>query len=55
LSAGTAGKNKIRGRPSRGFCNKKRGEENEKETFESFVYIIKEKCEEKKGINIKML
>jgi len=30
---------------SRGFCNKKRGEENEKEEIESFDNIVSGKCE----------
>ena len=46
---------KNRGSPHRGFCNKKRGEENEKEIIESFDYILPRNCEEKKRINIKFL
>ena len=37
------------------FVTRKRGEENEKDNLESFVFIIKGKYEEKKGINIKMV
>ncbi len=39
---------------SRGFCNKKRGEENEKENHQSFDYILTFNCEEKKREIIKI-
>jgi len=53
LSAGTARKTKSAASAAADFVTRKRGEENEKDNLESFVYIIKGKYEEKKGINIK--